>query len=202
MADYKSFILYAEQREVVDSLTDEQAGQLFKGIFKYVNGEDVEFEGILKVAFIPIKQNLDRNIEKWNEVKEKRSKAGKIGAEKRWNNTTTITNTATRLDNIKEYYENHIGLISSQKGLIFLESFIQDFDDDEIIKKAIDIACDNDVRNINYVKTILTNWKNEGIKNIEDLEAKRKTKTKLHKAGTKQQSQDFNVIPRRFRRII
>ena len=185
MADYKSFILYAEQKEVIDSLTDEQAGQLFKGIFNYVNGEDVEFDGMLKVAFIPIKQQIDRNKEKWNDVKEKRSKAGKIGAEKRWNNSST-----TRLDNIKEYYENHIGLISSQKGLIYLESFIEDFDNDEIIKKAIDIACNNDVRNINYVKTILTNWKNQGIKTIDEL-SKKKPKQML----TKQQSQDFNVIP-------
>lgn len=85
MGDCKSFILYTEQREVVESLSDEQAGKLFKGIYRYIEGEDVEFDGILKIAFIPIKQNLDRNKEKWNEVKEKRKQAGKLGAEKRWN---------------------------------------------------------------------------------------------------------------------
>lgn len=191
MADYKSFILYTEQKEVIDSLTDEQAGQLFKGIFKYVNGEDVEFDGMLKVAFIPIKQNLDRNIEKWNEVKEKRKKAGKIGAEKRWNNVTnTEITTTTRLDDIKDYYENHIGLISSQKGLIFLESFIEDFDNNDIIKKAIDIACSNDVKNINYVRTILTNWKNQGIKRVEDIPQRKPKQNTI-----RQQAQEFNTTP-------
>ena len=181
MADCKSFILYTEQQEVINNLTDEQAGQLFKGIFQYVETGNVEFDGILKIAFIPIKQNLDRNIEKWNEVKEKRKIAGKMGAEKRWNTT------ASRLDTIKEYYENNIGLISSQKGLIALEAFIDDFEDDDIIKKAIDIACSNDVRNIEYVKAVLNNWKNQGIKKAADIPARKKPKPR-----TAQHEQEVN----------
>ena len=30
-----SFILYTEQKEVVDKLTDEQAGKIFKAIYEY-----------------------------------------------------------------------------------------------------------------------------------------------------------------------
>ena len=31
-----SFILYTEQKEVIDKLSDEQAGKLIKAIYKYV----------------------------------------------------------------------------------------------------------------------------------------------------------------------
>lgn len=76
-----SFILYTEQREVFNSLTDEEAGKLIKEIFNYIETRQENLTGMLKIAFIPIRQNLDRNTEKWEEIKNKRSEAGKLGAE-------------------------------------------------------------------------------------------------------------------------
>lgn len=78
----ESFILFTEQKEVFENLSDEQAGQLIKAIFGYIdNGEEPQLDITLKMAFIPIRQNLDRNNEKWEDVKQKRSEAGKLGAE-------------------------------------------------------------------------------------------------------------------------
>lgn len=77
-----SFILYTEQKEIIDKLTDEQAGKLIKAIYQYVkDGIIPELDMLLEIAFIPIKQNLERNSEKWENIKQKRSEAGKIGAE-------------------------------------------------------------------------------------------------------------------------
>ena len=70
-----SFILYNDQKEVFDSLSDEGAGRLIKAIFKYQFNENVELDGMLKIAFIPIKQSLDRNKEKYEKVVERNKKA-------------------------------------------------------------------------------------------------------------------------------
>lgn len=60
-----SFLLYTEQIEIFNSLTDEQAGQLIKAIYQYnKTGELPELNSILKIAIIPIKQQLDVNEKK------------------------------------------------------------------------------------------------------------------------------------------
>lgn len=77
-----SFILYTEQKEVIDKLSDEQAGKLIKAIYEYVETEKMpELDPLLDIVIIPFKQNIDRNIGKWEQIKQKRSEAGKIGAE-------------------------------------------------------------------------------------------------------------------------
>ena len=77
-----SFILYTEQKEVIDKLTDEQAGKLIKAIYEYVETDKMpQLDSLLEIVIIPFKQNIDRNIDKWEQIKQKRSEAGKIGAE-------------------------------------------------------------------------------------------------------------------------
>lgn len=77
-----SFILYTEQKEVLDKLTDEQAGRLFKAIYEYAATNNLpKLDSLLDLVVIPFKQNIDRNNEKWEEIKKKRSVAGKLGAE-------------------------------------------------------------------------------------------------------------------------
>lgn len=81
-------------------------------------------------------------------------------------NNTYINNTYNNIkkDNtIYNYYEAEIGIISPtqfEKINKWLEQY-----DEETIKEAIDVACDNNVRTFNYVNTILINWKNNGKKN-------------------------------------
>jgi hypothetical protein len=80
MKGKKSFVLYTDQREVFDELSDEDAGKLIKHIFSYVNDEDPFTEDkLLKIAFLPIKTQLKRDLRIWDEKKEQRSEAGKKG---------------------------------------------------------------------------------------------------------------------------
>ena len=80
MSDKNSFVVYTEIEEILDELTDEQAGQLFKGMVSYVSKqEEPKFSGILKFIFIPIRQGLDRDLTKWEQTKEKRAAAGRLG---------------------------------------------------------------------------------------------------------------------------
>lgn len=78
--DKKSFVLYSDQKELFDHLSDEMAGRLIKHIFAYVNDENPESEDIiLNLAFTPIKQHLKRDLKKFEQIKEARSEAGKRG---------------------------------------------------------------------------------------------------------------------------
>ena len=82
-AEKESFILYTEQKEVIDNLTDEDAGKLFKGIFDYALGNEPQFNNLLKLVFIPIRQQLERNAKKYAEIKEKRRIAGAKGGKQK-----------------------------------------------------------------------------------------------------------------------
>lgn len=58
-----NFLLKKNQQSVFEELTDEEAGKLIKGIFKYVNSGDSGLDGYLKIIFIPIKTEIDKNEE-------------------------------------------------------------------------------------------------------------------------------------------
>lgn len=82
--DKKGFILYADQKELFDQLPNEKAGELIKHIFSYVNDENpINKDLIINLAFTPIKQQLKRDLQKFEDVKVKRSEAGKKSAEAR-----------------------------------------------------------------------------------------------------------------------
>lgn len=73
-----SFILYTENAEQINMLTNEQAGTLFKAVMNYQLGEDLpEMDGMVSIVFSVIRQKLDRDSAKYDEVCEKRKEAGR-----------------------------------------------------------------------------------------------------------------------------
>jgi len=91
MEGKKSFILYCDQRDLFDQLSDEQAGQLIKHIYSYVNDENpISKNQIINLAFTPIKQSLKRDLKKWEKQHKQRIEAGKKSAESRRRNSTTV----------------------------------------------------------------------------------------------------------------
>jgi hypothetical protein len=80
----KGFVLYADQKSIIDMLPNEKAGELLKHIFAYVNDENpINEDPLINLAFEPIKLQLKRDLQKWEETRAKRSVAGSISAEKR-----------------------------------------------------------------------------------------------------------------------
>lgn len=119
MEGKKSFVLYTDQREVFDELSDEDAGRLIKHIFSYVNDEDPSTEDLLlKVAFLPIKTQLKRDLKIWDEKKQQRAEAGRKGgvakasnAKQNLANPSNATNDVANLavnvnvnDNVNDIY--------------------------------------------------------------------------------------------------
>jgi len=95
MAENKtSFVLYSDQRTLINLLSNEQAGILLKHIFAYVNDENPICEDqLITIAFEPIKQQFKRDLVKWERTKEGRSAAGKASAEARRINKAQQTST-------------------------------------------------------------------------------------------------------------
>lgn len=125
----ESFILYLEHQAVFEMLTDEQAGQLIKNIFEYEKtGQVPKMEQMLNVAFIPIKQDLDKNRAKYEKVVERNKK----NIEKRWQNklpdntkNTTgkngIPNDTKNTDNDNDYdndYDNDNDISCSDNNIL------------------------------------------------------------------------------------
>lgn len=76
-----SFVLYTKIDEVLASLTNEQKGILFQIIIDYEkNGNVPEIKDpVVKIAFIPIRQDLDMNNKKWEDEVNARKEAGRKG---------------------------------------------------------------------------------------------------------------------------
>ena len=117
--DKKGFILYADQKALFDQLPNDKAGELIKFIFSYVNDENpISEDLIINLAFTPIQQQLKRDLVKYEETKQSRSKAGKAGANKRWQNITEdskgipaiakIADNVNDTDNVKDKVINNI----------------------------------------------------------------------------------------------
>jgi hypothetical protein len=85
----KSFILYCDQQGIFNQLPDEIAGRLIKHIFAYVNDESpTTDELIINIAFEPIKQQLKRDLQKYQQfVDKQRDNGAKGGRPKKANET-------------------------------------------------------------------------------------------------------------------
>lgn len=71
----KSVLLYCDLIHTVEPLTDEEAGKLFKHYLRYINDQNPCSEDrLITLLFEPIKQNLKRDLKKWESksVKTKR----------------------------------------------------------------------------------------------------------------------------------
>lgn len=78
-----NFLLKKEFREIFKALSHEDAGKLSKGIFDYVCTGDSGLDGYLKVIFIPIQKEIDKNEENYQKKCEiNRVNGSKGGAPK------------------------------------------------------------------------------------------------------------------------
>lgn len=81
----KSFIIHFDSLNVLDDLSNEQAGLLFKAIKSHQLGEELELDALTKVAFSPFKNQFSRDVEKYEKLCEK----NRLIAESRYSTKST-----------------------------------------------------------------------------------------------------------------
>lgn len=79
----KSFLLHIDSLNVLNDLSDEQAGLLFRAIKAYQLGEEVELDSMVKIAFSPFKNQFARDDEKYQNTCKARAEAGSKGGKQK-----------------------------------------------------------------------------------------------------------------------
>ena len=177
MQGKKSFVLYTDQKEVFDELTDEDAGKLIKIIFAYVNDENPEVnDRLLKVAFLPIKTQLKRDLVVWDEKKQQRAEAGRKGGLAKASNATFATNNSSKAkQNLANLAVNVNGNVNvndnvnvngnvtnkeSAKALFSLDDVLIDFEKEKPLKRPY-FERMSEIHSIDTktIKEYFTKWK-------------------------------------------
>lgn len=78
----KSFIIHIDSLGILNELTDEQAGQLFKIIYEYHNPnkpKQTQITQLVNLAFYPFKSQFERDNQTYNNVCERNKNNGLLG---------------------------------------------------------------------------------------------------------------------------
>ena len=100
--DQKGFVVYVDIEESLNELTDEQVAKLFRGMVSYFNtGKEPKFSGLMKMVFIPIRQQMDRDTDKY----EKKCEKNRESIQKYWDKVKADTNEYERIRTNTNVYE-------------------------------------------------------------------------------------------------
>lgn len=99
----KSFILYTDSLEVINELDDSQIANLFRAIYAYAKGEPTELSKLEKIAFLPIKQYMDRDGDSYQKIVERNRENGKRGGRPK------------KTEDEEENPENPVGYLETQE---------------------------------------------------------------------------------------
>ena len=133
-----SFILYTSYYALIEGLTDEQLGQLTRAIFLYArDGETISLEPVVRMAFAFIKDNIERNQDKYQakceknrqialererKKREAREKAGNTNVHERARTCENNTNVHERSpydnDNDNEYDNDNDNDVSKETNIL------------------------------------------------------------------------------------
>ena len=125
-----SFVLYKDQEEIFQAVTNEQAGKLIKAVFQYSRGEAPKLDATLSLVFISIKQTLKRDAAKWNETCKKRRDAGSLGGKARVANQANATfakqNQANQADSVSVSVNDSVPVSDIKKSFSLNDSMNDD----------------------------------------------------------------------------
>lgn len=76
----KSVLLYCDIIHTIEKMDNETAGEFFKHYLRYINDQNPTTKNlIIDIAFESVKQNLKRDLKKWEQRAEKSRANGKLG---------------------------------------------------------------------------------------------------------------------------
>ena len=99
----KSFVLYTDYAKHIALLTNEEAGELLKALFEYVEfKKQPNFSGAIMMCFSFIADQIARDKEKYQDVCKKRAEAGRKGGKQKQANLANAKNETLCKSNIAD----------------------------------------------------------------------------------------------------
>ena len=125
MKDKSTFVLFMENREYIDQLSDDQAGRLFKAVFAYEEDgtvPDFSDDVALSITFGVMRKQLDYMNEQYAKNTALKSEAGKKGMAARWDkkaddNTTITENNRVITDDNRVITENNTTITDDNRDI-------------------------------------------------------------------------------------
>lgn len=142
----KSFLLYCDLIHTVEKLPNEKAGELFKHILMYVNDQNPTTNDlIIDLTFEPIKQQLKRDLKRYEATINNKSLNGRLGNLKRWNN-----------DLYNKVVDNQLDIEEAENIAKHRKTSLSDFSDSQTSQSVAKVA-DKDNVNVNDNVNVINN---------------------------------------------
>ncbi len=131
-----SFILYTSYYALIEGLTDEQLGQLTRAIFLYArDGKSIKLEPVVRMAFSFIKDNIDRNADKY----QKKCERNRENIKKRWEKKHSEDTTEQSNTNVYERIPSNTNVYEEKSRIPYDNDNVDDNDNDNDVSKETDI---------------------------------------------------------------
>jgi hypothetical protein len=101
----RSFLLHIDSLDVLDELSNEQAGILLKAMRDYHNDEEMQLDALTKIVFSPFKNQFNRDSLKYQTTCERRANAGSMGGKQKVANASKPKQKVSKLadnDNVSK----------------------------------------------------------------------------------------------------
>lgn len=174
----QSFIVYTDNTEYLEELTDAQVGQLYKAQITYSRGEDPEIsDPMVRLVFKMLKGQMNRDSERYEETVAQRKKSGANGAKKRWQDTANDSTATADIAKIANAKSNMAKIANAKNSMANDSKAITEManvavndnvtvNDNDTVSKSNDLDCAREV------KTAVQEKLEEYFDYLEDLDQK------------------------------
>ena len=129
-----SFILYTSDYQLIEGLTDGQLGQLTRALFTYArDGEIIKLDPVVRMAFVFIKDKIDRNQAKY----QKKCERLRANAQKRWGMQKDANDTEA-CNHIQKHTKEYKSMQLYTNGCLYDSDSVSDSESDSDVSKETD----------------------------------------------------------------
>jgi hypothetical protein len=138
----KSFVLHVDSLDVLDELTNEQAGMLLKAMRDYHNEDETPLDALTKIVFCPFKNQFNRDSIKYQTTCERRANAGSMGGKQKVANASKTKQKAANVAESVNVSENDSDSDSvndsdsDNKSVSVIKDLLPKVDVDEFFEKV------------------------------------------------------------------
>lgn len=129
----KSFVMYTEYQDNINMLSQEQKGDLLDCIFNFAKGVDNKPDGIVGMAFSFIRNQMQRDIEKYEIFINKQQENGRKGGRPKLKNPKNPTVNKKTHSNPKKPTLTQKSLDVDDDVYVYEDVNVYDYVDDDVI---------------------------------------------------------------------